>query len=440
MKLKIALASATALGLMMGGALADDNLSNVNQSGDDNAALVTQSGSDNFAGDETTALRQAGHDNRLTIDQDGTGHTVGLTGDVNAWTGDLGVIQTSVNGVTNLRNALAITQTSATANGNSVGSVAQTASQSGRNTATITQGGDGNNAVNSVWQRQSSSQGNVTTITQEGSGNVIDRVRQNVRQGGLANPNEITVGMSGTGNGVLSNTLAGFALESGAETSTIQQGRAGPVNGLDPLANHGNKINLIVSGSGNQFGLTQLGAGNTVGTINLGGTNNQVGTYQDNPTSNAARGNVIALAAVGGDANDIGIRQVGEFNLATTSVVGDRNSTITRQQGNDNDAYVSITGSDNGGGLTFSGFADGVASGRLSGVVSQTGDLNEASLTVTTSFNAFTLEQDGDDNRIVSDIHGGDSNQLAVVQTGTGHVSITSQTGANNNIGVSQSN
>jgi hypothetical protein len=438
MRITTILAASTALTVLIGGAAqaADDNKAYVEQTGNANQASVTQSGDGNDAGGVSSAILQSGASNRLTILQSGDGNDIGLAANGLLAT-ETGVVQRSAAGTSD-QNTLTITQSS---NGNTVGSAVQL-SGGKFNTATITQGGTGGNAVNSFVQKQSSSQRNIAMITQTGSGNVLDRVVQAVRSGGPADPNEVTVTMSGASNGDPADTLGGFAASSGAETSTIRQGRFNPT-GLDQLGDIGNKIVLEVSGDDNQFGLTQLGRLNTVGTIAISGSRNQLGTYQ---SSIGGLGNAISLAAVGGSDNDIGIRQVGSDNLAGVDVSGDFNQFGLAQTGDANDATVTISGNDNGGGsFTALTPAASVAGGRLSGFVEQISpsgtslvNQNSVSLTISTNDNQFSLYQNGEANTIDGTIDTGNANQVAVAQVGNGNTSVFTQSGGGNNLGISQ--
>src|SRR5262249_17981328 len=75
--MRTALASATALGLMMGVAMADDNWSSVKQRGDGNDADITQLGQNNEVRGLQGQVGTDGNNNVLVVDQNGTNNRAG---------------------------------------------------------------------------------------------------------------------------------------------------------------------------------------------------------------------------------------------------------------------------------------------------------------------------------------------------------------------------
>jgi hypothetical protein len=298
------------------------------------------------------------------------------------------------------------------------------------NSTEITQAGWGSNRVGYVKQTQSGTGVNTLDVRQSGWLDRLETVTQNSSVDAGA-PNLITVRMDGVRNG--SGSLAGFASETGAETSTLRQGNLN-------AASQGNSIFLRVTGTGNDFGVTQNGNDNNVGTLNLGGLYNDLGITQ------GGNGNTVAMASVSGTLNIIGVKQLGDMNLATVSVSGSFNQMGVSQEGASNNATVTVSGLNNGlapslwGSSNWSGAALTVASANPMldrGMVKQMGEFNTASLIVTGNNNAFGLLQDGDSNAITG-MQNGNYNQAAVAQVGNGNTANFTQIGNGNSLGISQ--
>ena len=418
--LGFALAGTTAL--VMTTAAADQNEAFLLQTGDNHSALITQSGDRNEAGAATPTMTQDGKNNQLVILQSGDRNKIGLEGG--------GIYQDNPYDNGSLMR-IDITQSS---NRNVVGSVMQSTfdqnvSGSG-NSVDITQAGLGRNRVGYIKQIQAGTGNNQLDVRQTGLSNRLETVTQtsNVESG---TPNRITVRMNGIRNGT--GGLGFFASETGAETSTLRQGN---INS----ASQGNSITLNVTGYRNDFGVTQNGNDNTVGTLNLGGEYNDLGILQTGDN------NTVSMAAVSGFANVIGVKQIGDINLASVSVSGSFNQLGVAQLGNGNDANVTVTGVNNGlapnlwGSTNWSGAALIVANANPMlerGMVTQNGDYNVASLTVTGISNAFGLLQDGDSNAITG-LQNGNFNQAAVVQAGNSNTANFAQVGNGNSLGISQ--
>lgn len=169
MKLRLALATATAMGVLMGAAFAgENNISYITQTGAANSASIAQSGSNNVAGPASDAMLQNGNSNELTVLQSGSSNNLGTP--VNGQ--GVGVEQTGNT------NKASITQSS---NFNTVNQVIQTtnagvvSSLPNANELTITQSGGNSNTVNRARQIASvnGAGANKATITQTGTGNLV---------------------------------------------------------------------------------------------------------------------------------------------------------------------------------------------------------------------------------------------------------------------------
>ena len=428
---KFLLTTTTALGLSVTTAFANGNDAFLDQNGDEHSALIEQSGDNNDAGGVGSEITQNGHRNNLDVLQSGNDNSIGLG--TNSFTGSTGILQTHTGIVpsdTRRGNSLSIVQSS---NGNTVGAVDQDSSTQGnntRNSATITQAGDGGNEIDSVRQRKNSSTRNTLNATQEGRNNLIAGIFQNSNVGGNG-LNTIDVYMAGTDNG--HGALSGFAADTGATTSSlIQDGR-------------GNSIDLDINGrpsipvpDENQFGITQLGNNNTVNTVTLDTKRANLGIYQD------GNGNEVAPSTISGNDNTIGILQIMDDNLAAVTVAGTGNSFLIDQNGVSNDASVTISGNNNGDGLVFGDPLSGSAlTASLAdaawerGVLRQFGDDNFANLTQFGNGNMFGTLQKGNSN-IINGTQDGMTNQVAVVQVGMTNTTGYSQVGSGNNAGIVQ--
>lgn len=435
MKLKIAFATATALGLLAATAWAGDgNKSYVSQQGDFNKAFINQNaGNNNQAGSAARTITQVGStqniqstkNNELEITQSGNSNSVGLDANANSFGNSSGIHQRQAYGGTSSyassRNVIDIDQTS---DGNRVGAVSQyTATHVGDNKLLIVQRGLGNNTVGSVSQYRTQTTQNVANIDQAGQNNTIARVEQYVNgYGGPAaeQANRFIVSMTGNNNG--NSQLSGAAAASGAQSSTLIQGS--PAN---PARD--NYASQTISGNDNQFGVSQFGVSNTVGNLLISGNDNQVGTYQ------RGNRNTVSLAEVGGHGNDIGIRQTGDDNLAGTTVDGNDNRLAAKQDGANNVISALVAGNNNGGGLFTDLGASTLASGAglTSGDLSQIGSNNNIGLTVSSSQNQFAfLQSNGNGNQLSATIGGGNGNQAVGVQSGSNNTATLNQTGGSN--------
>ena len=324
MKLKVILASGTALALLSatGLALAADNLSIVNQSGDDNAIDVVQAGTSNSVGSvgaPGTSADQNGDRNTMEIAQ-----TSGATGAGNAVSS---VNQTGSVGASGVTNSLTIEQdnTVVAGTGNMVGTVTQTytgttGGTSEDNQAGIVQIGNGNT---------------VTALSQIGTNNIAA-----VRMGwstDTANGNTLTLlSQSGTGQ------QAGVVITGDNNGGGALNDEFVSLLGLAPSeiiqADSRNFARLHISGDGNQFGIVQGtggggGSDNTIGTVTISGTSNQLAIEQLN------NNNFLGLAEVAGSNNDIAVTQDGDHQEANVTVLGSANHALVKQfSWNTNDA------------------------------------------------------------------------------------------------------
>jgi hypothetical protein len=459
MKLHLAFASATALGLVMAsGAFANENEAYLLQDGTNNSASVTQNSSattGNQAGTSTDAVNQTGSDNVLVILQNGDNGQIGVkTGTDEYHTPPSYGIQYILNyqGVNQTSSGAGSNTASLTQNGNGsvIGQLQQTSTGKALgNSATVTQ--TGANTINHIFQTQNSADvGNAVNATQSGSGNVIDRIDQKGSGGGANNTINVNIGGSNNGTMDLGGTAPFYssrAWVSGATQSALIQNNYGNLNGVIlPATVSGNSINLTINGSDNQYGMTQKGSDNATGTVTINGSSNTFGSYQ------AGQGNLIGAGNIDGSSNDVGVWQIGSTNTATVSVLAfgsDSNELSIAQQGIDNDATVNITGNNNGGGA-LGGVAGTLAAANpaslFRGTIVQGSSLasqdNNATLTIVGNNNAFAIASLGSDNTVTGNIGSGggsNNNSAAVLQSGNNNTASFSQAGAgSNSVAISQ--
>lgn len=452
MKFRIPLASATALGLLMGGAaLANDNISVVNQLGDSNSASVTQNlgddnsaylrqgymhggttlrgsygasstitqdGVNNRAGSASTPVFQWGTGNTLTIWQRGDNNSAGLTAH--------GVVQENSAGQTNRGRALAtINQYTS---GNVLGRSSQSNAQSGdsgltSNILTLHQGSAGDAAGNA-------------------SNNIVSAIFQTRYAGGTAN--EVSVfqdGAAGAGDNRIGSGFTGL----GAQNHGIRQGGHSNLVDVDQIGTS-NRIRLIAqagadassggswgTGNGNTAIVLQSGHANVIETVLQLGSNNYANLWQAG-VENAAS------SLQQGSGNEARISQGGNDNSAASSQIGNDNYTNISQSGAGNIVLASVTGNFNGGGL-LSGAAGSLAgdNGLSSGEIYQDGLGNSASLTISGSdSNQFALLQQGNGNTITGTVSGSGGNSAAVIQNGNNNNTVFTQNGGGNVVAVTQ--
>lgn len=454
MKHILALVAATSIALSMlmaSGALADNNFSNVIQSGDDNAGVVAQGpGSGNAVGTQGMAAHQNGNQNVIGFTQSGSDNQIGTAG--------TGFRQESN------RNSATITQTSA---GNKVLQVTQTGISSAtggvalrRNTLTIDQGGGSGNVVSRVTQARVGGSngvaGNMATITQSGAANIIGAA--SVGADGLTQDgrrHEARLAQTGLGNRVANISQMGTGQSAGVvqtgEANRIERvdqrgtgnradlsftGRNNGIGDFNPntridnawlLVSQGhvyqdggllgaNLIDFRVAGSINLFGFDQEGSGNQVNAIVIG-HGNQTGVAQSGLSNNAD-------LLLHGDANQVFVLQGPGFavsNSANVQIDGFDNHVGAAQAGNNNDALVTISGAtDNtvninqlslllGNDATIS-----IRAGSRNDIaVDQTGN-NTADSAIVGSDNFLRAMQAGVGNALYIDIFGNGNNNPAL--------------------------
>lgn len=415
MKMKLALTTATAMGLLMGAAWAgNSNKTAASQNGLNNGILVKQNGSGNGAGTPAYSnffLRQNGNNNGIDIEQNGDNQQVGIDNNINygnghragfgmpaaldakvgtpPWPRNSGVLQSGS------FNSITVRQTDkapGTGQGNTVVTVKQESSVGATESANIlsvTQGNGGalaHNLVGDVYQRNTGGAANRATISQTGGGYDLGNRILIVTQDGIEN----NLGITQSGN-----------------------------------------LNILYSSE-------QMGALNKVTVTQTGGNRNyvalahQVGNIND-----------IAITQTGSD-NDAGsVTQDGNLNSATVTQIGSSNVVVkVDQDGDGNSAYASFTGSSNGVG-SFSGEA--LSIGLNQGTIVQNSHSlsgNNLTYNVNGSSNLFAFNQDGGNNTITGSVgtlaSASNSNQVAISQVGNNNVSSFTQYGSGNNLGVSQ--
>lgn len=415
MKLKIALATATAMGVLMGGAWANNgNTLYIEQSGESNVADVNQSagGGNNDIGTSVDPVTQSGDRNNFRYSNTLSGS--GVNNDITKaeQDGDDNVID-----VQNWNNS----------NNNTISDLQQIGDT---NRARIHMNGSDSGGVGTALQQGDA---NHLVIEQSGStGNTVVAVSQ------IGNNN----GLAPDGNG--DRRRAGtFILQSGTD-NTVTESR---IEGNDNIGPAGNSNTYR-----NTHRIEQRGVDNAASAVTLGskiGTEyNQIWILQTGDENSStvnqglntsSTGNTANVTQTGNNNNGNGDQQ-GSGNSLTVNQIGDDNLVDSIQIGDDNVAIANITGSDNGSG-TLSGVALARANAfdLSSGSIIQEGNLNAASLTISNSDNnQFAFLQDGDSNSIVGTVSGGGSNSAAMTQVGSNNISNFSQVGTFNQVAVSQ--
>jgi len=497
MKMKIAFATATALGLLMSTAMAgDNNKTKIEQLGSDNDASVKQDGSNNIAGSRTTYneyLKQDGNNNLLTITQTGNSNVVAGTGPANS-----GAFQTG-----NL-NKLTIEQTSygynAYANGHRIDVIRQDSSSSATgnvgdtNTAKIVQknttdsivgqGPSSGHKIGVIMQNHTVGAKNMLDIEQVGSysgwygggqNNLINSVKQNgsghqatIKQNGTG----VVLSTSGNQQRGPANVVNVVDQQSNDNVANItQSGFRNYVEKVSQSGGSGNTATISLIGSHNGATITgwnqgpwgwsgvtamgmfkadrgaalagvatssaiQIGTGNQISYTVDGGDSNQFGFYQ------YGTGNLATGITITGDANELGVNQAGDRNSLTLSAIsGDENIIGLKQNGSDNVATINVSGNRNVGFNDFTGGPAGdlaTSAGLTAGLLVQDGLGNSVSLTVTNGDNnVFASLQDGDTN-VITATQSGSSNEAAVAQIGNGNAANVSQSGGGNSASIQQ--
>ncbi|MBZ9898146.1 hypothetical protein LB545_27905 [Mesorhizobium sp. BR1-1-6] len=474
MTFKLTLATTTAVGLLMGAALAGENEAYIDQIGDGNSASIVQGQSNgsavgNRAGHTTQRIRQDGTDNELIINQTHDSNVnspprnqinrAGAPGDQ----AGLGIDQIGNS------NYLRIDQTGANQAVFEVQQNGGTSATTSSNNATITQNGgwsarvsnlrqtftggaaDGSNDVTIAQTGQSSRVGNTSsgprndgsgahqtgfgnqlTVNQTGNSQLVYTATQinsassggtnvaSVTQGG-GNGNQIRE-LSQTNTGTLDNTArltfsgAGNGVTSGVFTGValgvgISQSRIRQTG-------EGNDLSYVATGDGNLFGFVQDGLGNRiVGTVD--GNANQVAVSQEGDVNSAE-------LEIRGDSNQFGIAQIGEANEALAFANGNSNELTLSQIGIANLGEVLIgsrtAGSSDDNAVVLN--QDSLASFGNVGEIDVDGNANTISLDQlgVIGSNYGTVDILGDENAVAVDQDGSNTGEVFV----TGNLNVVS--------------
>ncbi|WP_062118990.1 beta strand repeat-containing protein [Aureimonas sp. AU40] len=410
---KTTLLTATALTMLTGAALADNNKAYIHQGSTGNEATITQQGAGNNQAGKSAqpggAIDQGadagiGSYNKLTIDQNGQNLKVGTLGNYVTDHSNLGGAGVDQYGNANVAN---VTQTGSD---NSVGSILQTGAASG--TAT----------------------GNTLTITQSNNGNNIDYVGQKYQTvaNGATGANNASLNFSGQNNGT--SGLSGVASYYGASVSV--DGVNSP-NGVWQIGAN-NATDLTVSGNKNSFAIRQFGQSNQASNLTIEGNSNSLGISQDGVANKAT----VATLANGSNSNSVGVIQYNNRNQADVNVRGSYNQALAYQSGDENASIHNISGDSNNV-YSYQGGNKNKINGNITGDSNfshsnQYGTENIATLSITGNSNYSGFNQYGSDNVIDNSING-NNNNLWSYQSGSKNSSTTSVIGNSNRLYTSQS-
>lgn len=494
MKFKLALSTATALGLLMGGALANDNKTKTVQHGENNSILVDQDGSNNIAGQElssasTSILRQGtaarnGNNNTMEIRQTGDHNRVGGNhGDY------FGAHQDGDNNllIVNQDTVALADPGSSSLNGNIVqavrqnamaGSATSNAGNTTTNEARVTQGRPagstlrGTNFVGQIHQTldgignknlieidqtsdqtsgygmqvySGSTKGNRLGIArQTGTGNTIDVDQKgagiyttDTRKTGAMN-HIGTIDQNGTGN-TATVSQDGFK----NYVAKVEQKTMGNTATIDLQGNY-NGAALAVNSDATTVGAFTVGrgaalAGAAASSVWQNGTSNQVEYRVVGANRNQfgffqeGTGNQAIDIQITGDANELGVYQDGTDNKLNLSyITGSENIIGLIQNGTKNEATVNVSGDQNVGYNDFNPLKAAAGLGLTAGLLEQYGTFNQVSLTVTTgNNNVFASLQD-------NTIGASTWNKITATQNGSSNEAAVSQVGNQNTAVVSQ--
>jgi hypothetical protein len=425
MKLKLALASATALGLMMGAAWAgNSNTLYISQSGSGNAADVHQSGAETYhqassgndIGTQAVPAVQTGTDNTLIYTNAGYGS--GNDNDIvklrQDGTGNWFYV-TDSNGATSTRISNVLQQGT-----NNQASVTRAGEQSSTIGSVLM---DGSN--NNVWIRQGPIYRTGLGYGPAGGGNTIALVKVKGDNNGIAytnspgNPYSAGIWIEQTGsavNGGIYNNITEASIE-----------------GSNNPSHFGHAISIYQEGSYN---------GRTASIARMKGSNgNDISVSEVGDWNNFDIREGVSASSTG---NFTQLTQTGSFNSAAATQFGDSNTLTVTQNGYNNSSTTNFDGDGNGRG-TLTGAAgalDAASSDLTEGVVLQDtgGGLAGNTLTynVHGSNNLFAFAQLGGGNTITGTVgsagHDSNGNQAAVLQTGSSNSVGFTQTGIGGNV------
>lgn len=499
MKLKIFLATGTALGLLAASGIAyagSGNNASLKQQGSSNTASIDQSGASGsdagkYASGPNFLLWQIGDGNALNVEQTGKSNQIAVNTSLGlaaeTYTDSNGVKHTSLNGIqAGDNNTATIRQDGGTSyEGNQIGSYYQINDD---NTLTLTQTGTRKtdsgvsiqNAIRKVYQR-SMGGANGLTITQTSDSDGLPGAYGN---DGYARGNTIgIVRQDGSGDtGTLTqfgsrNYVASFSQIGSDNTATVSQNGTGNRLNILSQSTDGNTATLTFDGdyNGADSGTSDrvLGGifGRTYATAAFASSlAGNVGVTQGTATQSGGGGNVLSYKVVGnsnafgfnqtggglnriggvvaGDFNEVAILQDGGSNLASFVQTGVGNDLGISQTGDGNSATINATGDDNMVGVTQIATAAGInvlnvdIFGSNNGGGTFTVGGNAASL----GLDAGTIYQENDGGLTNSiDLDVGDSgtplsaNLFALKQVGTGNTIIGKvSTGDGNEVAVLQ--
>lgn len=411
MKLKLALATATAMGLLMGAshaggnnnaevhqsggsntAAVDQNAGDLNrtyisQNGDRNAASVTQDGDENRAGiddasipDDKTAtphgynhrMRQIGNDNSIDIDQTGSANEIAFGA------GEKGVLQQGS------FNKITVDQDSGsnlaeTVNGNEIRTIRQTSldgQAATTNELTVIQNGGAsptnliNHNVGRINQDHTGGAANTISITQTGDSDVAAGDQGNdvwtvvQRQGGAgASGNTAMISQDGRYNTVGAPAVTYIGVDQRGKNNALtltQTGSGNVVRSTSQIADAGviNTATVTQNGTGNYVlqvyqNTNTGGIGPNTITATFNGSGNGSGGLVSN---RAVIGGLTGFAATAGAADSAFIQTDGGNNVMTYTATGDDNQFGLRQMvGSGNQITGTVTGSGNAAGVTHIG-------------------------------------------------------------------------------------
>lgn len=403
MKLKIAFASATALGLLIGGAAyaGNTNEAYLEQDGDGNLATIQQSAGSggNRVGTTTDPILQQGDNNTFSETQStGGGFSRGdnvieagrQLGNSNSFSSNYSN-NTGFNTIDNLLQQGNSNNASVGRNGSNVlrSYVGDILQQGNSNFLAITQGGGADNSVEEAVQIGS----NNGWSTQPPGGN-------GSRRGTV-------ISQSGNRNLIESSRIEGSFNNSSGAKAAHRIYQTGDDNGQDvsianTLGSNGNWIHVTQTGNSNNFDLRQ-------------------------GITTASTQNSITLV------------QTGDGNLTTATQYGSYNTLNASQSGNSNTITALVTGDNNGSGVFGNVGASALATANAltSGDIFQSGLSHTVSLTINSSGNQFAFLQTGGSlNTITATVSGSLGNNQAVgVQNGSSNAATLTQ-GGNSNVAV----
>lgn len=415
MNLKITLATATAMSLLIGAAHANDgNSAYTAQDGNNNSILIQQGAGpgDNDVGLDGAPILQNGNGNKLSETQSTGGGFSRGNNDITA-------------GEQRGDNNSFSSNYSNNAGGNLIGSYLQ---YGNGNNASIGRNASIDGTVTTIVQGAESAapaggNGNFLSISQSGgTGNTINTVKQIGSNNGNSMVNRHNRGtqivQSGSGNTVVEASIEGSG-NIAAHPSAVAPLIANP-GGYATL-----DIRQLGSGNGSSFATARMiGSGGNQIVIDQVGNSNQFSVEQGNVVTDT--GNAARLVQTG-SFNEAQIEQGGSYNSAALTFTGDSNGLV----GLNGVAGSLISGS---GGQLVGGRALQDSSSALSG--------NSLTYTVVGNLNKFAFAQIGGGNSITGDVGNlgsSNGNQVAVLQSGSSNTSVFSQNGGgSNNLAISQ--